>query len=284
MLVEMAIGDAYGAAFEFMDDAFIAHENDLSGYKRNPETGLGDGLYTDDTQMSVAIAEHLLSGAAIAPDLLADRFVATFKRDERRGYSKRLFHTLQEAADGAGFLAAIAPISDRSGAAMRVSPLGLLPDLDRVLEGAALQASLTHDTPGGRMSACAVATMVHYLSHDLGPRPDLGRFIEAHVPGHPWAQAWQGRVDMAGLSCAHAAISLVERSESLSAVLKGAVAFGGDTDTVAAIAMFSASLCRDMAADLPPALYDDLEDGPYGRRFLAELDERLARTMARTMV
>ncbi len=103
MLVEMAIGDAYAAAFEFMDDAFIARENDLSGYKRNPETGLGGGCYTDDTQMTVAVTEHLLSGETMSPHALADRFVTAFKRDERRGYSKRLFHTLQGVAMAGAF-------------------------------------------------------------------------------------------------------------------------------------------------------------------------------------
>lgn len=279
MLIEMAIGDAYGAAFEFMGDDFIARENDLSGYRRNPETGLGEGRYTDDTQMTVAVAEHILSGAPFSREALAERFVTVFKRDERHGYSKRLFGTLQDVADGRAFLEAIAPISDRSGAAMRVSPIGLLSDLGRVLDLASLQASITHDTPGGRMSACAVAAMVHYLAHRRGPRRDLGRFVEAHVGGYAWSQAWSGRVDMAGLSCAHAALSLVERSDSLSDVLKGAVALGGDTDTVAAIAMFSASLCDDLEADLPQVLLDKLEDGPYGRPFLAAMDQRLKALM-----
>jgi len=275
MLVEMAIGDAYGAAFEFMSDDFIARENDLSGYKRNPETHLGDGIYTDDTQMTIAISEHLLSGETPTVERLAERFVAVFKRDERRGYSKRVFGTLQNARDGRDFLAAIEPISDRSGAAMRVSPIGLLPDLHEVLERAAFQASLTHDTPGGRMSACAVATMVHYLAHGLGPRADLGRFVEAHVAGRAWSAPWAGRVDMQGISCAHAALSQVQRAETLGQLLKDAVALGGDTDTVAAIALFSGSLCEDLPNDLPAALYDGLETGPYGLAFLQGVDKHL---------
>ena len=275
MLVEMAIGDAYGAAFEFMSDDFVARENDLSGYKHNPETHLGDGRYTDDTQMTIAMAEHLLSGETSTVEGLAERFVTVFKRDERRGYSKRVFGTLQNARDGRDFLAAISPISDRSGAAMRVSPIGLLPDLQEVLERAAFQASLTHDTPGGRMSACAVAAMVHYLAHGLGPRADLGRFVEQHVPGHAWSKSWTGRVDMQGISCAHAALSLVQRAQTLGRLLKATVALGGDTDTVAAIALFSGSLCTDMPNDLPTALYDGLENGPYGLAFLRDMDDRL---------
>lgn len=279
MLVEMAIGDAYGAGFEFLGSDFIARENDLSGYKRNPETGLGEGRYTDDTQMAIAVAEHLLSGEPATAIILAGRFVATFKRDERRGYSKRLFNTLQSASNGQDFLDAITPASTRSGAAMRVSPIGLLPDRKRVVELAQFQASVTHDTPEGRMSASAVALMVHYLVHKMGPRHDLGRFLDSEVPGHRWSDPWTGRVDMAGLSCAHAAIGLVERATTLSQLLRDAVALGGDTDTVAAMAMFSASLCQDVSADLLQVLYDDLEDGPYGLAFLRTLDQDLLKRL-----
>ncbi|WP_443747900.1 ADP-ribosylglycohydrolase family protein [Asticcacaulis solisilvae] len=275
MLLEMAIGDAYGAAFEFMPDDFLARENDLSGYKRNPETQLGDGRYTDDTQMAIAIAEHLLDGGAFDAESLAARFVATFKRDPRRGYSKRLYEVLQGADDGPAFLKAIAPVSDRSGAAMRVSPIGLLPDIAQVLDLAGRQAALTHDTPGGRTSAAAVAAMVHYLAHDVAPRRALGRFIESHVPGHAWSAPWTGRADMAGISCAHAAISLVAGATTLSGLLHDAIALGGDTDTVAAMALFSGRLSRDIAADLPPALHDGLENGAYGADFLRGLDARL---------
>jgi len=275
MLIEMAIGDAYGAAFEFMSDEFIARENDLSGYKHNPETRLGDGRYTDDTQMTIAMSEHLLSGEAFTALALADRFVAAFRRDERPSYSKRLFKVLQDAKAGDDFLKAIEPVSTRSGAAMRVSPIGLLPDIQQVVELAQFQASLTHDTPEGRMSATAIALMVHYLAHGLGPRRDLGGFIEVRIPGHPWSEPWTGRVDMSGISCTHAAISLVERATTQGQLLKDAVALGGDTDTVAAMAMFSASLCVDVNADLPKALYDGLETGPYGLAFLRELDGRL---------
>jgi len=275
MLVEMAIGDAYGAAFEFMPDDFLERENNLSAYKRNPETGLGDGRYTDDTQMAVAVAEYLLDGGTFDAESLARRFVAAFKRDPRRGYSKRLYEVLQTSNDGADFLAAIAPVSDRSGAAMRVSPIGLLPDLKQVLDLAERQAALTHNTPGGRMSAQAIAALVHYLAYNLGPRRDLGRFVETHVPGHPWSETWTGRADMAGLSCAHAALSLVRSGTSLSGLLRDAVALGGDTDTVAAMAMFSGSLCRDIAADLSSAFYSGLENGAYGRSYLHALDERL---------
>ena len=59
MLYELAIADAYGASFEFVDDKFISKNNKLR-YLRHPNReneNILKGQYTDDTQMSIAIAE-----------------------------------------------------------------------------------------------------------------------------------------------------------------------------------------------------------------------------------
>jgi len=275
MLVEMAIGDAYGAAFEFVSDEHIRLENDLTRYKLNPEISLGGGRYTDDTQMSIALAEHILSGEPTNRYNLMSRFLEVFKRDPRRGYSKRLYQLLLEAASVDDFCQRMQPLSTRSGAAMRASPAGLLSDLYDVKALAEFQASLTHDTMEGRISATAIAVMVHYLAYALGPREELGRFLDVQVAGYAWSEPWQGRVDMLGTSCAHAAIYLVSSLGSQQQVLRNAVALGGDVDTVAAIAMFSASLCPAVLRDLPAELYDGLENETYGRSFLEGLDRRL---------
>jgi len=49
----------------------------------------------------------------------------------------------------------------------------------------------------------------------------------------------------------------------------------GEVDTVAAVAMSAASLSPRITDDLDRALYDGLEDGPYGKRYLAALEARL---------
>jgi len=54
------------------------------------------------------------------------------------------------------------------------------------------------------------------------------------------------------------------------------VQFGGDVDSVAAIALGLASLSEEYERDIPEELVDGLEDGLYGRRFLQGLDEALA--------
>ena len=129
MLVHMAISDAYGAAFEFIPpDQARDHGlvNDASGYGVNPETALGAGRYTDDTQMAIAIAELVLGGVDFGPVSVADAFVGGFQRDPRRGYSRRLQSALENAATGADLLNAITPNSTRSEAAMRAGPIAFL--------------------------------------------------------------------------------------------------------------------------------------------------------------
>ncbi|WP_156398027.1 hypothetical protein [Duganella sp. Root336D2] len=61
----------------------------------------------------------------------------------------------------------------------------------------------------------------------------------------------------------------------MSALLRDCVNFGGDVDSVAAIAMGLASLSREYVSDIPQVLVDELEDGAYGRSFLRSLDEAL---------
>src|SRR5262249_31399204 len=87
MLLELAIGDAYGAGFEYTSHDYIQRHNDLSGYVKHPRHSTPPGAYTDDTQMSIAIAEAIVSGEDWTPLNLATHFVNGFKRDPRVGYA-----------------------------------------------------------------------------------------------------------------------------------------------------------------------------------------------------
>src|SRR5437764_14049243 len=83
MLVELAIGDAYGAGFEYAADSIVREKNNLSAYVQHPRHDIRPGCYTDDTQMSVAVAEAIVSDEPWTPATLAQRFVTAFKRDPR---------------------------------------------------------------------------------------------------------------------------------------------------------------------------------------------------------
>jgi ADP-ribosyl-[dinitrogen reductase] hydrolase len=283
MLVDMAIGDAFGAAFEFVP---LERQRELGLdytrwiYQQHPELPLGNGRYTDDTQMSLAIAEAIVQDRNLSRERLADKFVEVFRRDPRPGYGKRLYEILNRVETGQEFLQAIDPKSTRSGAAMRAGPCGFLRDLKDVLEASALQASVTHDTPEGIMSAQAVSAAVHYSFYDRGPRAELGQFVEEHVPGYAWSESWTDWASVEGIPCAHAALTAVRDGDGLTDVLRRAVAVGGDVDTVAAMAMFIGSVNPEIEDDLPPSLYRGLEDGMYGRSYLQRVDVDLLTAVA----
>src|SRR3989344_4453617 len=150
MLLELAIGDAYGAGFEYADPSFVREHSAKMVYIQNPVyDALRPGRYTDDTQMSIAIAELLIERKEWTPINIANKFVEVFKRDERKGYGRLFQEFLEEIRDGNEFLERIKPESDKSGSAMRASPMGYLPTIKEVIEYATIQAKITHDTESG---------------------------------------------------------------------------------------------------------------------------------------
>lgn len=274
MLLELAIGDAYGAGFEYVDTEMILQQNDLSGYVKHPRHHIQPGSYTDDTQMSLAIAEAIVSGEPWEPALLAERFVQGFRRDPRGGYATGFSHFLRQVHDGEQFLQEINPSSEKSGAAMRAAPIGVYPTISLVIERCTMQAALTHNTPGGINAAVAAALMTHYFLYHLGSKSELGSFLEAHVPG-PWAAPWTGKVKSEGWMSVQAAITALRGCSAMSDLLKTCIQFSGDVDTVAAIALAAGSCSAEIAQDLPAHLFDRLENGPYGRDYIRLLDTQL---------
>ena len=275
MLLELAIGDAYGAGFEYARRDLIEVRNDLSWYIKHPRHATPPGFYTDDTQMSLAIAEALVSGEPWTPQMLADRFVQAFRRDPRTGYAGRFYEFLRRMEDGTQFLAEIKPESDKSGAAMRAGPLGVLPTVREVTEKCTVQAAITHNTPDGINAAVAAALMTHYFLYGLGPKGDLASFLETNVPGYWWAEPWRGKVGSKGWMSVRAAVTAVMAHDRLSDLLRACIAFGGDVDTVATIALAAGSCSPEMEQDLPEPLVAELENREYGRDYLAALDTKL---------
>ncbi|WP_298915787.1 ADP-ribosylglycohydrolase family protein [uncultured Nostoc sp.] len=187
MLLELAIADAYGAGFEYGDEMIV--NNDLSRYVEHPRFRLIPETYTDDTQMSIAIAEVIVAQVPWTPEVLADSFVKAFKRDPREGYARNFYHFLVGIQDGQEFLTEIRPDSDKSGAAMRAAPIGIYPTAEKVIQATTIQAAITHNTPDGINAAVAAALMSHYFIYRLGAKRKLGQFLEDCVSGE-----WSGSI------------------------------------------------------------------------------------------
>jgi len=277
MLLAIAIGDAYGASFEFAPRKFVEEYNTADKYVSSHKYFKNQrlGRYTDDCQQSLAIAELLLDDVEWTHLNIANKLVEVYKRDPRGGYGKGSYMALSQATNGEEFMSLINGDSDKCGAAMRAMPIGFLPTTLLVLQYAADQASLTHCSPHGISSAMVSALMSHYFIHKLGPKSQLCKFLFAHV-NYPWEQPFDKEiVSTNGMECVHAAVSVVMKSNSLKEVIFNSISLLGDTDSVAAISMAAAVYCDEIKRSVPRPLYNKLENGTYGRDYLASLDERL---------
>lgn len=277
MLVECAIADAYGACFEFNEKWYVNQYNTLKEYvPHNNHPGLRPGMYTDDTQMSIALAELIVAKKPFTRQNVAEKFVECFHRDPRRGYAGRFYWFLTETKTAADFLKNIIPVSEKSGAAMRAAPLGVYKDLAEVKDKCILQANITHCTDNGRRSALAAACTSWFFHHTEEPKSKLPAFLKAEVCNEwDWSLLWKKQVGVVGMECVQAAITAILETDSLSRMLQRCIAFNGDVDTVAAIALSCAAGSKQFAHDLPQALYDGLENDQYGRDYIANLDNQL---------
>lgn len=287
-LVTMAVLDAYGAGFEYTKPAFVRQHHKLDKYIQHPKWKENPpGSYTDDTQMALALGE-LMAGDKDPSHWttvdVAQAFVSTFCRDPRPGYAAGFYQLLKHLHKNGGsspfakavnFLSTVEPHSRKNGGAMRAGILGLLPGQEMVVDLAMFQASLTHATREGMGAAAAAALMTHYCHYRLGPKSGLPEYLHVWLPGFQWTVEWRGRVNSPGSEAVRAALTAVLNGETLIDVLRISVDFGGDVDTVAAIAGCAASRCEEIAQFLPRVLHDQLENGDYGRDYLAKKDQEL---------
>lgn len=300
MLVYIAMADAYAAAAEYLR---FPRDKDLrvkclgfTGYQQHPtHVRTLPGMYTDDTEMAVANARVLIEHEPpYVPYMFADAYMREFIRGGmREGYAGRFQEFLTGVAKaenpGAEFLAKIRPDSAKNGACMRAMPFGVLPAVGQVLQVAELQAAITHNTPEGKFSAMAVAVMAHYALYESGPLHEVGNYCVEHLPkeyarrfGRVFRQVWRdGEVTSktgvpVAITTVHAVVSLLRTKGSLMEMLEQAIAWGGDTDSVAAIAWGIAS-ARFQDEELPLFLKRDLEQGKSetGVPYLSDLGAKL---------
>tara|TARA_Y100000034_G_scaffold43496_3_gene53124 strand:- start:40583 stop:41509 length:927 start_codon:yes stop_codon:yes gene_type:complete len=280
MLVELAVADSYGCCFEGLDKELIEKHNDLKYLTlRDLPSLVPAGCYTDDTQMTIAVAEEML-GSDWTTLGLADRFVSCFQRDQRRGYTTAFLIILMNSRDGTELISKIHGNSNKSGAAMRSGVLGLIKDFNELERKCLIQSQITHNTEEGKNSALAAAMMVHYFYYNIGPKHELTGWMNDMVFGDYWHHPdhWSPmskRVRCRGIDVVEAALHAIEDNEKLSDVLLNVVGYGGDTDTSATIAIAAACWSDEIKQDIPDNLVEGLENGTYGREYLKLLEEKL---------
>jgi ADP-ribosylglycohydrolase len=172
-LFGLAFGDALGAPTEFLPFDEVTRRYGPQGPRELPTPA----MVTDDTQMTLAVADALISAMEqppLTPERLEPRIRGRFlywwdspENDRAPG------HTCMEAcgamARGLPWRQATVEGSKGCGANMRVAPMGLVPGVtESERAGAAqLQAAMTHGHPTGLAASELTAFTVHWRRNGL---------------------------------------------------------------------------------------------------------------------
>jgi ADP-ribosyl-[dinitrogen reductase] hydrolase len=276
MLLVIAMADAYGAGFEFTENEYIKENHCLTKYHQAWLDNTPAGFYTDDTQMSIAIAELMVNESGPwNENLVAEYFLKAFKRDPRQSYSEEFYNFLLNTETSTEFIENIYSDSVRNGSAMRSVPLGLIKDKREMLEKARIQASVTHNTYEGIVASQAVALAVYYFVNQLGKKEGLFDYV-CQQTKEIFRRDKVSRTDCDAIDTIDAVLTVLSQSDSLTEVLDKSVNLGGDTDSVASIACGIAFFSDQYIKNLPDFLELDIENGPYGKDYLIKLSEKLS--------
>jgi poly(ADP-ribose) glycohydrolase ARH3 len=272
------VGDALGMPWEGVSVDTIPRVIELV------DARLGAGTYTDDTEMTIAVAESLLRCDVVDEDDLARTFLAL--HDPRRGYGRSVLRVLELWRGGVAPQEAASRIFDGdgslgNGAAMRIAPIAVRFHDDKVLLNtqARRSARLTHVHPVGIDGAAVQAAAIATALDGTNPFEAASRAAVTSQVRATLANAWRrtdaaldpaalgdgrGVPARADLSVA-AAIVAATRADSFEAAVTTAIRAGGDTDTTGAMAGAIAGARFDASA-IPERWLDGLEDGERGRR------------------
>lgn len=297
ILLGAAIGDALGYPVEFRPLPQIKADYGPAGITELPDPA----LFTDDTQMTIALTEGVLNAGLDAEidaimQSVGERFSAWYARQSEPGYAR---------APGSACLAGSARFasgipwqqsggegSKGCGAAMRVAALGYLYQHDavRLKEVAAASALITHRHPVALASAVGAAFAVKYALDGV-PVGDLMRRIDevtrglsdefsdtllrlGHVGGWVDEEAAMRHIGEGWVGDEAVALALycvIRHPNDYVACIRRGANMTGDSDSVASIAggIFAARLGIEA---IPAAWRSRIE----GRATLTDLAARMA--------
>jgi ADP-ribosylglycohydrolase len=193
MIYGLALGDALGGPVEFWDLKGIRERYGEGGILEPPDPA----LFTDDTQMTLAVAEALIAagqedlGAIMAA--VSREFVAWLRSPENdRAPGGACLYGARQLEAGVPWWRSGKPNSKGCGAAMRVAPIGYLyqHDLPKLRRVAAASALTTHHHPTARLAAVAAAFLMKLALDRLSPEDLLPALeLETHNQAGDFDQA-----------------------------------------------------------------------------------------------
>jgi ADP-ribosylglycohydrolase len=213
-------------------------------------------FFTDDTVMTLAIAEGLMNGGG------AEDFIAAMKKYGRlypdSGYGGRFGSWL--------FSDDINPYNSwGNGSAMRVSPVAWAFDiLSEVEKYAEISAAVTHNHPEGIKGAQATAAAI-FLARKGNTKEEIKAYIENKYgynlnrslgeirPNYRFNESCQETVP-------EAIIAFLE-SVDFEDAIRNAISLGGDSDTLAAITGSIAEAAYGIPKDIKEKALSILDQG-----------------------
>jgi poly(ADP-ribose) glycohydrolase ARH3 len=300
-LLGVAFGDALGAAVEGMSSESIRRQYGVIRDFLPSERGLG--RYTDDTQMTLALALSMIRVGDVDGADCAHGYGELFAPE--RGYGRSAAAVLEALREGADYRRTgtmlFAGGSYGNGAAMRIAPVGLVfghgnAQLLRQKVFEAVRCTHVHPEAldGAMVQALAVGLMA---SAERGCLPEPGGFADrlrelcrtdrlrrrmrrvAELLRSGATADEAARVIGTGIASAEAVPTAIfvalRHGEDPEEALVRAVALGGDTDTIAAMVGAVVGALHG-AERFPKRWYETLENGPFGRDEIIRVARKLA--------
>jgi ADP-ribosyl-[dinitrogen reductase] hydrolase len=173
-LVGCAIGDALGNPFEMKPAASPALKGWDGLFKAGGTFWKGNaGQYTDDTLMSIALSESLITNNGFDAEKVAQEYLAWYNSGNTRGIGSTTASAMVRLKLGATHSESGLTSLEcaGNGTAMRASPLGLFykDDLHNLLVVASEDAAITHNSMEPKMGSIAVALGVALIANGADP-------------------------------------------------------------------------------------------------------------------
>ena len=229
-IIGAIIGDIVGSTYEFAKKIPTKFKLFRSGCS-----------FTDDTVLTMAIADALLHGRSFA-DAIEDwgnRYIYAGFGHSFREWKKRRKNNPSATNNSKG-----------NGCGMRVSPIGFwAKSIDEAMSLAKESAIITHNSPEGIAGAQAIATAVFMAKEQRG-KEEIKQFVEktfgydldlsyeeiwSKVNEYDNVNKMRREREWAENTCPVAIIAFLN-SNSYEECIRTAISYGGDVDTIACMA------------------------------------------------
>lgn len=258
----LAIGDALGMPFETETPLSTRLASWSGGYEASSYHRLKPGQFTDDTQMSMALATSLLRHKFYDPGDASRAYLSWFTSGDCRGIGTSTRQAMERLAHGHEWHASGIEGAEGNGSAMRIAPLGLFHHRGTDRLGAAahwarIDSAITHKSEEAKEGSAAMAVAVSHLSSG-GSKEDLLQAVMSHTEksrtryalediyrairrGDTFREVVTSKDWLLSGVGAHvvqtvpAAFVMFLYGENFPDTIRNAIRMGGDTDTTAAM-------------------------------------------------